>query len=185
MPDYIGQQFGNYRLTRLLGEGGFAQVYLGEHIYLETAAAIKILLRNFSEKSLQDFLTEARTIARLRHPQMVRVLEFGIEHNVPFLVMTYAPYGTLRQRHPKGSIVELAKVVSYVQQVASALQYVHDNRLIHCDVKPGNMLLGRNDEVLLSDFGVAVTAHSSISESVQKIGRSDHDRAGERTTGTF
>ena len=63
MPDYIGQQFGNYRLTRLLGEGGFAQVYLGEHIYLETAAAIKILLRNFSEKSLQDFLTEARTIA--------------------------------------------------------------------------------------------------------------------------
>jgi serine/threonine protein kinase len=66
MPDYVGRQLGNYRLIRLLGEGGFAQVYLGEHIHLKTTAAIKVLVRNFSENHLQGFLTEARTIARLR-----------------------------------------------------------------------------------------------------------------------
>jgi serine/threonine protein kinase len=57
---------------------------------------IKVLLRNVSEDNFQDFLTEARTIAHLKHAQMVRILEFGIENKVPFLVMTYAPHGTLR-----------------------------------------------------------------------------------------
>src|SRR5262249_15645818 len=96
-------------------------------------------------------------------------LECGIENSIPFLVMTYAPHGTLRQRHPKGSIVELEAVVSYVQQVASALQYVHDNKLIHRHIKPENMLVGRNYEVLLSDFCIAITAHSSFSVRMQNI----------------
>src|SRR5438034_11760253 len=106
MPEYIGRQFGNYQIVRLLGEGGFAQVYLAKHIYLETTAAIKVLLVDLPTNDLQAFLNEARIIARLRHPQVVRVLEFGIEAgNIPFLVMTYAPHGTLRQRHPKGTLV--------------------------------------------------------------------------------
>src|SRR6266496_2050765 len=106
MPEYVDKQLGNYRILRLLGEGGFAQVYLGEHIYLKTTAAIKVLLANLSENDLQAFLHEARTVARLRHPQIVRVLEFGVTpDHVPFLAMTYAPHGTLRQRHPKGTIV--------------------------------------------------------------------------------
>src|SRR5581483_5100064 len=96
MVDYIGQRFGNYQLTRLLGEGSFARVYLGEHIYLNTQAAIKILNTQLAD-DLDGFRTEARTIARLIHPNIVRVLDFGEEGNTPFLVLDYAPNGTLRQ----------------------------------------------------------------------------------------
>src|SRR5690348_14218643 len=148
MVDYIGQRLGNYQLTRLLGEGGFAQVYLGEHIYLSTQAAIKVLNTQVTN-DLDLFRTEARTIARLVHPNIVRVLEFGVEDNTPFLVMDYAPGGTLRQRHPRGTLLPLPTVVSYVKQMAEALQYAHNEKLIHRDVKPENTLLGRSNEVLL------------------------------------
>ena len=170
MPEYIGRQLGNYRIIRLLGEGGFAQVYLGEHIYLKTTAAIKVLLANLPKNDLQVFLNEARIIARLRHPQIVRVLEFGIDNgNAPYLVMTYAPDGTLRNRHPRGSIVPQEKIVAYVKQVAAALQYAHDQRLVHRDVKPENMLIGRNNEILLSDFGIAIALHNTLSQNQTNI----------------
>ena len=111
---------------------------------------------------MEKFRHEARTLARLEHAHIVRVLDFDVEDGTPFLVMTYAPGGTLRQYHPKGIRLPLATVVSYVAQVAEALQYVHEQRLIHCDLKPENMLLGRNHEVLLSDFGMAILARSSL-----------------------
>ena len=168
MADCLGQQLGNYRLISLLGSGGFADVYMGEHIYLETQAAIKILHTKLTQEDLQRFLQEAQTIAHLRHPHIVRILEFGVE-SVPFLAMDYAPNGTLRQRHPSGSIVPLATVVSYVKQVASALQYAHNERLIHRDVKPENMLLAEDNEVLLSDFGIAVVGHSTHYQSEHEV----------------
>src|SRR5262249_40711414 len=155
MITFLGQQFGNYELTRLLGAGNFSQVYLGEHIYLNTPAAIKILNARV-EDDLELFRTEARTIARLVHPNIVRVLEFGVEGDVPFLVLDYASKGTLRQRYPKGTLLAVPTIVSYTKQVAEALQYAHEERIVHRDVKPENLLLGRNDEVLLSDFGVAL-----------------------------
>ena len=171
MPEYIGRQLGNYRIIRLLGEGGFAQVYLGEHIYLKTTAAIKVLLANLPKNDLQAFLNEARLIARMRHPQIVRVLEFGVDpNNVPFLVMSYAPNGTLRNRHPKGSLVPQKDIVTYVRQVAAALQYAHDQHIVHRDVKPENMLIGRNNQVLLSDFGIAVAARNTLSQEKENIG---------------
>src|SRR5436190_8098977 len=100
MADRVGQQLGNYQLIRLLGRGGFAEVYLGEHIHLNTLAAIKVLLTQLASEDIENFRKEARTIAHLEHPHIVRVLEFGIEGTVPFLVMDYAPNGSLRQRHP-------------------------------------------------------------------------------------
>ena len=106
--DHVGQQLGNYRLIRLLGQGGFADVYLGEHIYLKTQAAIKILQMRLAGEDTQGFLNEARTIASLKHPHIVRVLDFGVEGATPFLVMDYAPLGTLRQRYPKGMRLPLA-----------------------------------------------------------------------------
>src|SRR5713226_8495732 len=169
MADRVGQQLGNYRLIRMLGEGAFAEVYLGEHIYLSTQAAIKVLHTQLTSDDTEKFRTEARIIAHLVHPHIVRVLEFGVEDKMPFLVMDYAPYGTLRQRHPKGRRVPLENVVSYVTQITAALQYAHQKKIIHRDIKPDNMLLGTNEQVLLSDFGIALIAQSSHYESMQGI----------------
>jgi len=154
----IGQQLGNYRVLRQLGEGSFARVYLGHHLHLETQAAIKVVVTPFSEDALEQFRREARTIARLSHPHIVRVLEFGVEGQTPYLVMEYAPKGTVRQRYPPGTPLPLETITRYVTQVASALQYAHDRQMIHRDLKPENLLLLPDDEVLLSDFGVAVEA---------------------------
>ena len=169
MADLVGQQLGNYKLLRLLGYGGFAEVYLGEHIHLATQAAIKVMQVHLASDDSQRFLIEARTIAHLLHPHIVRVFDFGVNDNIPFLVMDYAPNGSLRQRHPKGTILPPDTILSYVKQVAEALQYAHDEKLIHRDVKPENMLLGRHNEILLSDFGVATVAHSTQSQSVQSV----------------
>jgi WD40 repeat protein len=156
MTNRQGQRLGNYRLIRLLGLGGFAEVYLGEHVFLRTQAAIKVLQVRLTDEEMEGFLNEARTIAGLTHPNILRVLEFGVEDTVPFLVLEFASNGTLRKRHPRGSILPLVDVVPYVRQVAAALQYVHNRKLIHRDIKPENLLLGSNNEVLLSDFGTAM-----------------------------
>jgi len=169
MIDRSGQQLGNYRIIRLLGKGGFAEVYLGEHIFLKTQVAIKVLRTQLASSDMEDFLREARTIARLRHPNIIRVLEFGLEDKTPFLVMDYAPNGTLRQHHPKGSILSIATVVPYARQIASALQYAHDEKLIHRDIKPENMLVGSQGEILLSDFGIAMVAESSRYQNAQDV----------------
>jgi WD40 repeat protein len=161
MTDRVGQRLGNYRLVRKIGQGGFAEVYLGQHIYLDTFAAIKVLHARLESDDVEYFLTEARTVARLLHPNIVRVLEFNVEDTTPFLVEDYAPNGTLRKRHTRGIPVPPAAIMSYTRQVASALEYAHEQKIIHRDVKPENMLIGRRNEILLSDFGIAVVSHSS------------------------
>jgi serine/threonine protein kinase len=167
---HLGQQFGNYRLLRLLGEGGFAQVYLAEHMLLGTQAAVKILTAKLGADETEHFRNEARLSISMDHPHIVRVLEFGMQDSIPFLVMAYAPYGSLRALHPRGSQLPLSLVVSYIQQIASALQYIHDQKLIHRDVKPENMLVCQHGAIALSDFGIAVIAHSERSMSQQDIG---------------
>jgi hypothetical protein len=168
MDERVGQHFGNYRVVRLLGEGGFAKVYLGEHLYLEKhQTAIKVLRPELSNKYKADFLKEAQRSLELRHPHIVRFFDFGVKEDTPFLIMEYVFHGTLRIRHPKGSCVPPAKVVSYVKQIANALQYVHEQKLIHRDVKPENILLGAKGELLLSDFGIMAVAHTTGSLSEQ------------------
>ncbi len=170
MAEPIGQQLGNYKLTQLVGHGGFAEVYLGEHVYLRTFAAVKVLQTRLSgPEDIESFLTEARTIARLSHPHIIRVLNFGIDKETPFLVMDYASNGTLRQRHSRGSQLPLATILPYVKQVADALQYAHDEKLIHRDIKPENMLIDRRNDILLSDFGIALVAQSSHYQSTQDV----------------
>lgn len=163
MDNYVGEKLGNYRLTSLLGMGGFAAVYLGEHMYLKTQAAIKVLPVSLDDDALSQFLTEARTIAHLDHPHIVRTLEFGVQGSTAYLVMSYAPNGTVLRRYPRGSTVPLPIVIQYVRQIADALQYAHAYELIHRDVKPENLLLGRDGGILLSDFGLAVMSPSSQS----------------------
>jgi serine/threonine protein kinase/Tol biopolymer transport system component len=165
----IGQQVGEYRLQRWLGGGGFGDVYLAEHVRDHSPVAVKLLqIRLTRREDLQTFINEARTM-RLKHPHIMPLLDFGIDpEDLPFLVMEYAAGGTVRDRYPKGTQMPLNTVLSYVKQAASALQYAHDQRLIHRDVKPENMLLRADGTLLLSDFGIATVAHSSHSLSLHQ-----------------
>ena len=172
MADRLGQQLGNYRLVSLLGQGGYAEVYLGQHVRFKQQAAIKVLHAHLSEQEAEHFQQEAETIATLAHPSIIRVLDFDVQEGVPFLVIDYAAGGTLRHRYPKGSLVPLPVIVSSVKQVAAALQYAHEQKFIHRDVKPENMLMGQHQEVLLSDFGIATIAHSTSSLNVSAEGTS-------------
>jgi serine/threonine protein kinase len=164
MNDRLGQQLGNYRLIRHLGKGGFAVVYLGEHVHLKTLAAIKVLHQvQLSNEEEAKFRAEARTIANLKHAHIIRVLDYGIQESTstPFLVMDYAPKETLRRRYAPGTRLSPHHILPYVNQAASALQYAHDRKVIHRDVKPENMLLDENDRIRLSDFGIAVVYETS------------------------
>ena len=172
ITDLTGQQFGNYRLVRRLGVGGFASVYLGEHKHVSSLqAAIKIL--DLKDVDVEKFRTEAVIIAKLVHPHILRLLDFDFRQETPFLVLDYAPHSSLRDQHPKGTMVPLATVVRYAKDIASALQYAHEQRIIHRDVKPENILVGRSGEVLLSDFGIAMlskTGRTSLDVATHKAG---------------
>jgi tRNA A-37 threonylcarbamoyl transferase component Bud32 len=169
MPDRVGQQLGNYRLLRLLGRGGQASVYLGEHVYLKRRAALKVLHTSLEDEAVEQFLAEAQTLARLDHPNIVRVSDFAVEGGTPFLVMDYAPRGTFRTLHPPGTCLSLETTITYTKQVTAALQYAHNHQVIHRDVKPENMLLGPRQEVLLSDFGISLFAPSPEQLSTQEM----------------
>jgi eukaryotic-like serine/threonine-protein kinase len=168
LPDGTFPQLGNYRLIQRIAEGGFAEVYLGEHIYLNTFAAIKVIHTHLEQHDLEEFRKEASIVARLRHPHIISVHDFDVRDGTPFLVMDYAPNGTLRQRHPRGSKLPPATILPYLKQVAEGLQYAHDLRFIHRDVKPENMLLDERDMILLSDFGIAVVS-STHSQSDREV----------------
>src|SRR2546421_8561856 len=109
MGDRAGQQLGNYRVINLTGRGGFAEVYLAEHIYLKTQVAIKILQTKVAnDEDLESFLKEARTVAHLVHPNIVRVMDF-------------APNGSLRRQYRRGTQLPLPLIVAYVKHIAAAL----------------------------------------------------------------
>ncbi len=165
--DRSGEYVGDYRLLHRRGRGTFGEVYQAEDRRSHRPVALKLLKTPLTDREdLKAFLNEARAF-RLHHPHIVPLLDFGLsEHDLPFLVMEYAAGGTLRQRYPKGNKVPLDVVVDLTSQLASALQYAHDQHLVHRDVKPENMLCRADGTVLLSDFGIASVAHASSSLSV-------------------
>jgi serine/threonine protein kinase len=177
-------QIGNYRLVRLIGQGGFAEVYEAEHIHLKRQVAIKILSTQINEVDKKGFLKEAQTIANLNHPNIIRLLDFGLEENLlPYLIVDYAPHGNLRQRHPHGTRLLLQTILSYVKEIAVALQYAHERRIIHRDVKPENMLVGPENHILLSDFGIALSMQNSQSFTNELIAGTAKYMAPEQITG--
>lgn len=154
MVDLSGQRLGHYKLIRLIGRGGSADVYLARNINLRSLCAIKILRTPLIRKGRHLFLHEARLAAMLEHDHIVRVLDFDVQNGIPFIVMSYAPHSSLRKYYPHGSKLDYSTILNYLEQIADALDYLHARNLIHLDIKSENLLLGRNYEVLLGDFGI-------------------------------
>ena len=174
--DLTGQQLGKYRLKSILGIGGFATVYLGTHVILQRDAAIKVLKEIvLNEEDLAGFLTEARVISNLIHPNIIKVLDANIEMqkghgdgSIPYLVMDYAQQGSLRKRHERNTTVAFKQIAFYVEQLALALDYAHKQDVLHLDVKPENVLVMSSGNIVLSDFGIAVTGHDSNKPLLKK-----------------
>lgn len=161
------EYIGDYHLLRLLGQGNNSEVYLGEHPQFNQPVAVKLLHAHANEREVQRFLTQSAIWSKLEHPHIIHVYDFGLtDSGTPYLVTSYAPRGTLRQRYPRGTLLPLTVVVSYVRQAADALQYVHEHELVHRDVKPQNMLLGACDELILNDFGTATISYSLVPNAV-------------------
>ncbi len=168
MTDYVGQQFGDYQLLRWIAGGGFADVYEAEQVHLGTKAAVKLLKERLTKLEKEAFRREARTVVKLEHPHIVRIYTFSIQRDTPYIAMSYAP-GSLDMLHPKGTILPLATVVSYVKQIAEALQYAHAQKVVHRDIKPANFLMGKDGQILLADFGIAVIAQQTASWKEQQV----------------
>lgn len=163
MLDHIGRQFGNYRLTDLLGKGAFAEVYLGQHLYLNKQVAIKVLHdRILVEKGIAQLQQEADILVNLIHPHIVKVLDFSIENTTPYLVMDYIANGTVGKYHGKGTILPLTTIIQYVKQIASALQYAHNEQVIHRGVSTAAIFVGHNQDILLGSFGFSAKLEDSI-----------------------
>ncbi len=158
MPSLIGQSIGRYHILEQLGEGGMATVYKAFDTRLERDVAIKVIRRNAfpveqHELVLKRFEREAKALAKLNHPNIVGVIDYGEYEDAPYLVMPYFPGGTLKER--LGKPIPWREAVRQLLPIAHALHYAHEQGIIHRDVKPSNVLITRSGEPMLSDFGIA------------------------------
>jgi serine/threonine protein kinase len=158
MADLIGQSLGRYHILDQLGEGGMATVYKAYDTRLETDVAVKVirtenLTLGTMERTLKRFEREAKALARLTHPNIVKVTDYGEYEGKPYLVMPYLPGGTLKEK--LGKPIAWRAVVRFLLPIAHALEYAHRQNIIHRDIKPSNILLTTQGQPTLSDFGVA------------------------------
>jgi eukaryotic-like serine/threonine-protein kinase len=154
---------GRYRLARLIARGGMADVYEAQDERLDRTVAVKIItnaaVAGFDVKA---FANEAKTIARLSHPNVVAVFDQGVHQGLPYVVMEYVPGTTLRDLLNRRRRLRLEEAVELCGQVLDGLQAAHDAGLVHRDIKPENILLkngGRGDRVKVVDFGLAEAVH--------------------------
>ena len=162
----ISKHFGQYRNLRLISRTGHAEVYYSQN-RLKTPVAIKVLYESISDQQRRyKFLEETKTLERLKHPGIVRLIETKFDQGIcPYFVMAYAPGGTLRHKYPQGSRLPLETIRSYTNQLATALAYAHNHKVIHCDVKPENILLDKRGRLLLSDFGISRISDSTLPQA--------------------
>lgn len=150
-----GQTIGRYQVMQQLGEGGMATVYKAYDPRLERSVAVKVIRGDQIKdpQFLKRFEREARALAQLSHPHIVKVLDYGDHEGAPYLVMEFIPAGTLKGRF-QGALPP-AQAARLLAPVARALAYAHQRQVVHRDVKPANILLGEDDHPMLSDFGIA------------------------------
>jgi serine/threonine protein kinase len=158
-----------YRLDRKIAEGGFAHVFLATDLLLARPVALKILQENWikDKELLTRFHNEAQAVAALDHPNILPIYDFGTVKGAPYIVMPYVSGGTLADRVSQGPFT-LDEIGVYLDQIGSALDYAHEHGIIHRDVKPTNLLMRPNGQLVLMDFGLAKLLQNA--ELVAKTG---------------
>ncbi len=156
MDELIGQKVGQYIIQRRIGTGSMAVVYLAHQPVIERAVAIKFLHGEHTRRKdfIERFHREARAAARLRHIHVLPIYDYGEHNGLPYLVMPYIDTGTLADKL-KGEPLPDEDVIRYASQIASALDHAHSQGVIHRDVKPSNVLIDADGNVLLADFSLA------------------------------
>ncbi|MFN8455634.1 MAG: serine/threonine-protein kinase [Anaerolineae bacterium] len=162
MEDLTGRQFGPYQIVAPLGEGGMAAVYKAYQPGMERYVALKVLPRHFAHdpQFVARFEQEAKILARLQHPHILPVFDYGQADGYAYIVMPFLHSGTLTDLM-RGAPLPLAQIRRIISQVGDALDYAHSQGLIHRDVKPSNILLDERGNCLLTDFGIAKMIESS------------------------
>lgn len=156
MSSLIGRNLGQYEVRDVIGHGGMASVYLGYRADVDRTVAIKVLPPHpgLNEETKQRFQLEARTIAKLQHPHILPLYDYGAtEDSILYLVMPYVRGGSL-DRIVRDGQLPLEKVARLVREISGALDYAHRQGVIHRDIKPANILLDGEGNALLADFGI-------------------------------
>ena len=154
---------GRYHIQSEIGRGGMGTVYLGHDTVLDRQVAVKMLAPHLAwdREFVDRFMREARTAARLDHPNIVTIHDVGQLDSIPYLVMQYMPGETLESRLRRRGILPLHETLHILRSLAGALDCAHSHGVIHRDVKPANVILGPAGRVTLTDFGVARAAQES------------------------
>ncbi len=181
----LGQSFGKCLLLDVIGRGGMGTVYLGEHLFLRRRVAIKVLSRDLSAdpEEVARFEREAVNAARLDHPNIVRIWDVDEHDGRPFIVMELVEgedLGDLLLRHPRLSPERAARIV---REVALALEHAHGKGIVHRDITPGNILLGRDGRVKITDFGLALEADRAEDSRDGTVTGTPHYLAPEQARG--
>jgi serine/threonine-protein kinase len=151
-----GTTIGPYQVQEVLGRGGMGIVYLGYHAALDRLVAVKVMNSLvWDAASAARFQREARTIARLRHPNIVSVFDFGERDGVPWMVVEYMPGGNLGEALVAGEAFSWSETVMLLRGVAAALDYAHGAGVVHRDVKPSNVLISKDGAPVIADFGLS------------------------------
>jgi putative two-component system response regulator len=155
-----GSALGPYRVMERIGRGGMASVYRGYHPALDRFVAIKVLPDFFADDPdyRERFQQEARSVARLKHPNILEIFDYGYDDGTAYLVLELIGGGTLGDR--LGKPMELREVVRVLEPLGSALDYAHAQGILHRDIKPSNILIQENGTPVLADFGLAKIAGS-------------------------
>jgi serine/threonine-protein kinase len=162
MADMSGKSIERYQILEQLGEGGMAVVYKAYDTRLEREVAIKVIRREAFASGQMDrilirFEREAKTLAKLMHPNIVKLLDYGNQEGTPYLVLEYIPSGTLKEYLNRRSEKSLPwrEAARLLLPVSRALHAAHQQGIIHRDVKPSNILITKSGEPMLTDFGIA------------------------------
>jgi serine/threonine protein kinase len=151
----VGKSLGQYRMVERISAGYMGGVFKAYDPHLDRYVAVKVLPAYHARDPifLKRFMQEARSLAKLQHANIVPIHEFGEQDGITYIVMEYVVGGTLKGRL-KGQAIPVEQSVDFIIQAASGLAYAHRNGIVHCDVKPANMLLRKDGHLLISNFGI-------------------------------